>query len=110
MLEQLSGWQRVGVVLSMLWIAWGVWFYADQQSEHALRMAAIDQDLCFYEKQNDPARDCNNVWTSSYNRFYKVKGVDLALVALGPVLGGWLIAWLAFATFKRVRAGLRPQE
>jgi hypothetical protein len=108
-LRRLSGWQRIGVVLSVLWCAWSVLSYMMQYAAGRASSASLDQEICLYDKQRNPALDCSDAWSKSFNEFAALNWNDLLLTTLVPVLLAWLAAWIIFLTFRWVRTGFKPQ-
>jgi len=108
---RLKGWQRIGIVLSVLW-AVGAWLYieaagskaADEafKSSHALctreKMARNDFDpkACF-----DEAKDREDSTFSDWS-------VRAWLVALAPIPIAWLLIYIVVWTVRWIRRGFQP--
>jgi hypothetical protein len=105
-LNKLSGWKRVGLVLSVLW-ALGSFLYvrniqitrADQLYEWAWR-GCINGDYSKFSACLDEFSYQRALTTTAY-------WPDVAFYALAPIVAAWLACWIGIRTYRWVREGFR---
>lgn len=125
---KLNGWQRIGVVVSVLWaigapiyernsiVNHSYWF-TSQSSEvcgRAAKRAKLTAEilnpdvLAALEAESKEFRDCQERWLESAEEMRAVNGtaaLNLLAVALMPIVVGWLLAFFSIEIFRWVRAG-----
>ena len=123
-MKKLNGWQRIGIVLSIVWFigfAAFIWSYSVGRTGdfygHQLDLCKAILDMnnedvaasdprwainwANYEKCNDQARELFYS-LSDENR----RGIPLLLgVDLGIIAFGWLVVWLAVVVVRWIRRG-----
>ena len=101
---KLNGWQRIGVVASFLW-AIGASIYE--------RMGQVKVATTYYESavkncNGELIRTCLDAAKETYKDllfFDSVKVADIVLVAIGPVISGWILVYLTVKIVRWVKAG-----
>jgi hypothetical protein len=115
-MHNLNMWQRLGVVLSLLWIAGGgLWQRSSDVKLASLKWSA-EYDFCTgfnpYERKatwTPPSSErkvmCANEAEAA--RYSAMKGSwgNVAFVAFAPVLLGWLLAYIVLWVAKWVLGG-----
>ena len=109
---KLNGWQRVGIVLSVIWFV-GFWFYSAREPTPA---ADAQLKLCFTEFENDKYSsetskrfdDC--LRTANAKRFIEMyqfrKDIPGIIVAdVVTIIIGWFVGWLAIVVGRWIRRG-----
>jgi hypothetical protein len=108
---RLNGWQRVGIVLSVLW-ALGVWVYMDAIGEQAAQKAMTDwNNVCTERKLTQNELDLKScidtaVKLAEYKRA-DWSGVPL-ITALVPIPVVWLLVYIVVWTMRWIRRGFQP--
>jgi hypothetical protein len=111
MTMRLNGWQRIGLVASVIW-AVGAPIYMDQ----AAQREASDRFSESYERcrdipTNDPERCFKQAsdWSHTVPR-YTLRGdpQNVAIVSLVPIVFGWLLAYALVYLVRWIRAGFKP--
>jgi hypothetical protein len=104
----LGGWQRTGIVASVLWVI--VAGVAARDAD--LRRASNWYDLSYRTcTRNEPARsnydfsDCERKATQTYDVFLEHSWADAALIAFGPIPLFWLLAYLVVGIWRWVKRG-----
>lgn len=117
-MSKLNGWQRIGVILSVLWIVVVPILERNTQIEAAHRVSDYQYrtcneggwaDLSRYGAKGDK-NSCLKAAGAARIDLLKVdaeKGMNLALLAIAPVLLGWLAAWMAIRLYGWVAAGFK---
>lgn len=113
-MTRLNGWQRIGLILSMLWlIGYGINLYREDVI-WAERSAKRMYELCMASaiQRADFDKCWDNQLTDKNNNFYKyLNGPDgIAFVFcmfFGPIGLGWFLAYRIIRLFEWVRAGFR---
>lgn len=121
---RLNGWQRIGVVLSVLWGIGAAYYESNainaretaaisDQVELLRRICRMEQDQAITESRPFN-RDCveefrKNVDDFLRNPAFRESRWSIALAALVPILFGWLLAYSLVGLFKWIRAGFRPR-
>jgi hypothetical protein len=120
---RLNGWQRIGVVASVMWVVAGGWyeFHAIQQREDAeitARAKAADRRCRETEKMledlniKSAPKDCLGEDLRTVNRATEAvpsreSRWKVAAVAILPIPFGWLIAYALIAIGRWIAAGFR---
>ena len=95
---RLNGWQRVGIVLSVVWVivggTWG-WRHANDQTDANFR-------VCIAAIQT--ASDLQSCRETRF-RALATKGNSAAFVALAPILVVWLLVYALVALVRWIRRG-----
>ena len=101
----LNGWQRIGIILSVLWVLVGAWLaqqavYAPVRAGHSKCISlGVSPTICKAELDKGIAR-----------KKEELPGA-IAVFALAPIILVWLIAWVALGEARlsarelNVRAG-----
>jgi hypothetical protein len=115
---RLSGWKRIGIVVSVVWMLVGsIWFWS-QMTEQAASFATIAVKACQLKNgfsSSNRAEDCLQVYNKSYDQM-----LDPAAKALTPIGAGavyafvvlvvaWLALWIVLVVVRWVRAGFVHQ-
>jgi hypothetical protein len=114
-LRRLSGWQRIGVVASVLWFFAGYFIGSDDAFNRAGLLAQSSLDSCLHAKakelgETDPYdmkvyRPCESEHEHDFSKYAEghwLEGLEFALVPL-PI--AWLLGWLLIATTRWVSRG-----
>jgi len=104
----LNGWQRIGIAASIIW-AIGAPMYLDHAAREEASAAFIRYDkACRDVPSNFPSR-CSEQASRQKDivpryRFLRDKA-NVALVALPPIVLGWLLAYALVYLRRLIRAG-----
>jgi hypothetical protein len=107
---RLNGWQRNGIVASVIW-AIGAPIYLD----HAAEQKATEAFMRYYEACRDvPSSDPDQCFqrasrVSDTVPPYRVLSANGAVAALVPVGLGWLLAYALVYLVRWIRAGFAKQ-
>lgn len=105
-MKKLNGWQRIGVILSILWMLGAAIQTRNEQIEHARKMLDLNSTLC----ASMTHLECLSISNSKYTADLAVdafKLMEILIYALAPMLFGWLFAWLAIVVYRWVRVGFQ---
>ena len=101
---RLNGWQRIGVVLSVLWALGAAIYERNEQVKSADTLYQLKAQTCFTDPA-DIAKDCLDKVSLQDVSHATANWSDVAFYAVGPVVVGWLVALIALSTFRWIRAG-----
>lgn len=111
MLKRLNGVQRIGVVLSAIWVLIGFFYGRSMQIENAKSVMANHMRLCSSQASVNLEKcldESGSIWVDHI----QIRGpqmLELALIAFLPVVLGWLVGWVAVMIYRWVRAGFKPK-
>ena len=110
---KLNKWQRIGVVLSIIWaIGAGIYLRYDL-SQTAGKLSAAVYTSCLdrdtynrnYKLENYTAEDCSKEYLDMWHSVMDNTGSDLLIVVLLPIPIMWGLAFLLIRIYRWVRAG-----
>ena len=105
MARKLSGWLRIGIILSVIWSAWSSVNYILKQVDRRVTSADFSREGCYSERSKTPTVDCSDAWYESFSEFPALNWVDLFLSAVIPLLLAWLIALIVILAARWIWAG-----
>ena len=105
---RLNGWQRIGIVVSVIW-AIGAPIYLDHVAEQkATEWWFASYDLCRNNPSNDP-NACSELASRAYDTVQRYRffpdTANVAFVSLVPIVLGWLLAYVLVGLGRWIRAG-----
>jgi hypothetical protein len=104
----LHGWQRIGIVLSILWAIVSCLYIRYSQLENAEELSAAVYNRCKDAPENlVPIPECIADTGAMYREFEGSWG-SAALGALIPIPIVWLLAYLFVVTVRWIRRGFSP--
>jgi hypothetical protein len=103
-MRRLSGWQRLGIVISIIWLVGSVTAVRVSQYSEGLTRAHAGVDICtsFEHRSFDECYAENEPLRQSARTIY---WPPILLVAMVPIPVFWLLGWATFKTARWVRAG-----
>jgi hypothetical protein len=99
---KLNRLQRVGIVLSVLWIIFGAGYERKSQVDGAISVVNSLYVSCL-ELEN--IKDCSKEHSSNLKNFMEPVWSDVALSAFAPVILGWLIVFIIIRVYRWIKAG-----
>src|SRR6266849_508340 len=103
MMNRLSGWQRLGLVISICWAITSFLGLRIHQYNQGLEQGRAMVGLC-----TTAGRSFNECWDESSEFRHIAIAPDwppIFLIALGPIPVFWLLGWAIIKTTRWVRAG-----
>ena len=102
---RLNGWQRLGIVASVVWILGAGFYTANAVSDREAQTAADSTVACEDAHRDVLNPECNERGIDYLNATKNDARIEAALVAFVPVLLGWGFAYLALFVARWVRRG-----
>jgi hypothetical protein len=102
---KLSGWQRIGIVLSALWAIGASWVVRSDQVKVAHQLFESRANTC--ASKTGAFVQCLEAesWQSALDD--TANWVDVAFVAIGPVVVVWLLVFLSARIIKWIAVGFK---
>ena len=107
---QLNGWQRFGIVLSIIWAAGASIQQRNNDIQKAESYAKFSSDVCLKSKtiaNNLDTTSCEQERQNGFKLFMDGSWSNVAAIALIPIPLGWLAAFIILNCWKAVSIGLR---
>jgi hypothetical protein len=109
-MKRLNGWQRIGIVASILWaistaVYLNLWYW-EHAYESAARLAKSCENIApEYRAQED--KDCWHSYPKNIALYMNGLGFwhDYMPFSLMPILLGWIIAYVVIAVVKWIKRG-----
>ena len=101
---RLNGWQRMGLVLSVLWALGAAIYERNEQVKSADALYQLKAQACF-TGQADTTKECLNKVSLQDAMDATANWADVAFYAFGPVIAGWIVTLIAISTFRWISAG-----
>lgn len=103
---KINGWQRIGVVASVLWALGGGVYEGKRRLQYADDFYSNTMDrIC---PQRDSFSECMQQAGKTYEYMRAFNGHDvleILFVSIVPVVAGWLLAYLSIMAFRWVKVG-----
>lgn len=103
---RFNGWQRLGVVVSIVWAIGGAIYQRTADVNRAADTAALFTGVCQHAHPANPDR-CSGKYEQTFRLWLEGSWGNVAAMALGPVLLGWVIVYLVIRVVRWVGAGFR---
>lgn len=103
-MNRLNGWQRIGIIASVLWAIGGFFAMQVEVSDRAARFAEGMTAGCYQVKS---AAQCSADWSEHFQAVQRPGQLDVVLFALVPIPLGWGIAYLCLWLARWVRRGFQ---
>lgn len=103
-MNRLNRWQRLGIVLSVLWALGAAFVERDKQIESGNRHAQLMYKFCL----DNPTKNheaCSTEFRQNVVEGFEPSWGNVAFVALAPILLAWILLWAVIKTFRWVMAG-----
>ena len=101
---KLNGWQRIGVIASILWGIGGGIYERMGQVRFANDLLALSINHCLPAN----ADACVELAYKTYANLISLDlagGSNIVFFSVGPIFAGWIAAYLAVKIFRWVKAG-----
>src|SRR5262245_12123046 len=101
----LNGWQRIGVVASVLWAFVGPIYVMNKDIEHASKQASVTMHLCYEAEE----KNCLGQFVATYaaSRSTPRGWVGWLILAFVPIVAAWLLAWGLLVLLRWIIAGFK---
>ena len=99
---RVHGWQRVGVVLSILWAIGAAIFVRSVQVKNGHSLFQMDFGDCL---RSSTIEACSNKFSLQHAMDITAYWPDVAFFAFAPVIAGWIVAYIALKTFRWIKVG-----
>lgn len=106
---RLNGWQRIGIVLSIVWAVGAAIHTRNDEIDFWKNFASTGYTICMEAKSADGAK-CSAEMSEALMKLREPFWPNIAFNALAPVLSGWLVAYLALWIFRWVRRGFEARR
>jgi hypothetical protein len=101
---QLNGWQRLGVIASIIWIIFAVMNHLGNHDKLAISIYNSQFNACTIENMDVcSAAAQKNILENL--KYWDAEKVDMALSVLIPLFLAWISAYLAVFLVRWVRSG-----
>jgi hypothetical protein len=108
----MNGWQRIGLVLSVLWIVGAGLYQRSADMEKAGKMGGWAMEVCQKVQTSKGSSDfsrCSDEFTKMFNVFAEGSWGNVAFVALAPIPIAWLFVYLIVWLTRWIRRGFVGQ-
>jgi hypothetical protein len=102
-----NGWQRIGIVASVLWVIGAAIYVRSTQVQIATELNSIQINMCL---PNNAIDTCLKLATEAFKDNLKISGGHLSNIlfsAVAPVAAGWIFCYLFAKVFNWVLVGFR---
>jgi hypothetical protein len=110
MVWQLSGWQRLGLVLSLAWVVGFVGVNRVWVTRKAAATYSYALQTCRDHQDVAERLGCSQAADAVFNSDIKPRWAQLVLAAAWPVPLFWMLGWLAIWAGRWVRQGFEQDR
>ena len=110
---RLNAWQRLGIVVSLLWVVCGGLWQRTSDVDRALNYMGFVYRTCTEAaalKNNYDFNPCMDKATDDFKLFLEGSWGNVAFMALAPIALGWLTAFAILWVARWVLAGRRSSD
>jgi hypothetical protein len=107
-LTRLNGWQRIGIVLSVVWVLGAGLYQRDVDLTNAAWHLDFTYSVCAETKtqhQNIDFKSCLGEADKNYALFVEGSWGNVVALVLVPVVLAWLLAYIIILVGRWVRSG-----
>ena len=105
---RLNGWQRIGLVLSVLWALGAAMHERNKQVYAAHELFQSQYRMCL--EQADAVKNCHDNVSLQVAMDDTAYWPDVAFYAFSPVIAGWLVVLITLRTFRWVSVGFSKKH
>jgi hypothetical protein len=107
-MSRLNGWQRIGIVLSVLWFLGGAFWGNEIAIRDGGSWPTLQLKWCL-SRPNADYSECNATFEKDYEKGIAGHWSAGLLVGLVPIPIAWLLVWAVVAIVRWVRRGFRGE-
>jgi hypothetical protein len=105
----LNGWQRIGIVVSIVWVIggflWGNYVSIEQNAQ-----PAVEHYQTCLSLHSDKKPDCAQRFGTEYEEAIKYHWLEAATFALVPIPVAWLLIWALVAIVRWIGHGFKMRR
>lgn len=108
----MNGWQRIGVVSSVLWILGAGLYQRSSDMKQAAEMGGWAMDVCNRAESAKGSTDfsrCSGEFDTMFHTFAEGSWGNVAIVALAPIPLAWLLVYIVVWLTRWIRRGFAGQ-
>lgn len=105
---KLNGWHRIGIILSVCWMIGAVVHTRNAETEFAGKWYQAEMKICLDPELTSDTQACMDAASDSHwknFRWTSLTTANVAFNALGPVIAGWILAFVVIRIVRWVRRG-----
>ncbi len=102
---KLNRWQRIGVVLSILWTLGAAYYERGAQMESGRQILELHFNACMEEVERPTAETCSDAMNKEFDVWMKPNWENIAFVAFAPVIFGWILFFIIIRVYQWIKAG-----
>ena len=106
---RVNGWQRIGVVLSVLWAIGAAIYVRSAQVKNADSLFQMEFSACLNERIAT-IKACSDKVSLQNAMDATAYWPDVAFFAFAPVIAGWLMAFITLKIFRWVKVGFSKKS
>jgi hypothetical protein len=106
-MKRLNGWQRIGIVLSTLWLPVG-WIWGNKIGMSQGDYLIDAYSLCVNTMTVQEMRDCKLTFDQNYPLAIQYHWWYTVTLALVPIISAWPFAYLVRFIVRWIRRGFNP--
>lgn len=110
---RLNGWQRIGIVLSIVWALGAAIYQRSADVERASDHAELSYRLCAEDNVRKNVLDNSNCMLElNKNMAIWLEGswANVAFVSLVPIPLGWLVVYVIIKIYRWVNVGFKREQ
>ena len=105
---RLNGWQRIGLVLSVLWVLGAAIHERNKQVNAADALFQLQYRICL--GQADTMKNCGDTVLYQAAMDATASWSNVAFYAFGPVIAGWLVVLITLRIYSWVADGFSKEH
>ena len=110
---RLNGWQRIGIVVSVVWAVGAAIYQRNADIERAERFVNWAYQVCTEAKSlkhESDFGDCSRELTKNWAIWLEGSWGNVALASLIPIPLGWLLVYVIIRIYRWVKTGFKRER
>ena len=104
MIIKLNRWQRIGVVISILWSLGAAYYERSAEMESGQHILSLNYRACM-EIERVNIETCSAQMQKEFDIWMKPNWGNISFIAFAPIILGWILVFISIRVHRWIKAG-----